>query len=184
MSERAVAARYAEGLFATAWAPGEVEALRREIGELVRLASVTPALGSLLERPDLDAEQKMTALQAALGGQVTQKVMGLLNTLVRHRRGDHLEAVAEGFDRLADEAAGVVHATVRVAVPLTGEQRARLTAALGRLTGGKVALEERVDPGVLAGASVQVRDRLIDGTAAGRLEQLRQALMRTEGRAR
>jgi len=73
---------------------------------------------------------------------------------------------------------------VRVAVPLTGEQRARLTAALGRLTGGKVALEERVDPGVLAGASVQVRDRLIDGTAAGRLEQLRQALMRTEGRAR
>jgi F-type H+-transporting ATPase subunit delta len=184
MSQRAVASRYAEGLFGSAQGQAEVEALRQEVDQLVRLAATTPSLRSLLERPDLDAEQKMAALEAALGGEVRPQVMGLLSTLVKHRRGEHLQAVAEAFGRLADEAAGVVHATVRVAVPLTGEQRDRLTAALRRLTGGKVVLEERVDPAVLAGASVQVGDRLIDGTAAGRLAQLRQTLLDTEGRPR
>ena len=184
MRHQAVAGRYAEGLFDSAQGQPEVEALRQEVDELVRLVAATPGLRSLLERPDLEAEQKMAALQAALGGALRPKLMGLLNTLVRHRRGDHLPAVADAFDRMADEAAGVVHATVRVAAPLTGEQRDRLEAALRRLTGGRVVLEELVDPSVLAGASVQMGDRLIDGTAAGRLAQLRQALLEMEGQSR
>lgn len=178
-----VAKRYAEGLFQSAADRSEVEALRRELEELAQVAASTPALRSLLERPDLGAEQKMAALEAALGREVRPKLMGLLSALVRHGRGDHLEPVAQAFTQLAEEAAGVVHATVRAAVPLTPEQKRRLAAALERLTGGRVVLEERVEPEVLAGASVEVGERLIDGTAAGRLAQLRQVLLAMEGQA-
>ncbi len=183
MTQRAVSSRYAEGLLRAA-EPAEVEALRRELDELADLVESVPDLRALLERPDLEADQKMAALEAALGGQVRRPILGLLNALVRHHRGSHLAAVAEAFDELADEAAGVARATVRTAAPLTEEQTARLRAALSRLAGREVVLEVEISPEVLAGVSVQIGDRLIDGTAAGRLAELRQTLMRTEGRVR
>ncbi len=180
MTQRAVASRYAEGLFRAAEA-GELEPLRRELDELVDLVEAVPDLRALLERPDLEAEQKMAALEAVFGGEVARPILGLLNTLVRHHRGSHLSAVAEAFDELADEAEGVARAVVRTAAPLTREQEERLHAALTRLAGREVVLEVEVAPEVLAGVSVQIGDRLIDGTAEGRLAELRQMLMRTEG---
>jgi len=182
-SASAVAARYAESLFQVAQAEGAVEQVRSEVDDLVRLVERAPALRTLLERPDVDADRKMAVLQAAFGEQLTRAVWGLLGVLIRHRRGDQLAAVAAGFQRLADEAAGVVRAEVRSAVPLAPEQRARLVAALNRITKGQVVLQERVDTSVLAGAVVQVGQRLIDGSAGGRLEHLRQRLMAREGKA-
>jgi F-type H+-transporting ATPase subunit delta len=182
MSDGAAAARYAEGLFEVARAEDRLEALRRELDDLVRLLQRTPELQALLARPDVGADRKMQVLQAALGSELTQALMGLVNSLVRHGRGDHLAAVSEGFGRLADEAAGVVRAEVRTVVPLTEQQRSRLTAALSRATGGQVVLSERIDPGMLAGAVVQLGDRLVDGSAAGRLARMREELRRVTAR--
>lgn len=182
MSDGAAAARYAEGLFEAARASDGLEALRRELDDLVRLLQATPELQALLARPDVEADRKMQVIQAVLGSELTQTLMGLVNALVRHGRGDHLAAVSEEFGRLADEAAGVVRAEVRTVVPLTEQQRSRLTAALSRATGGRVVLSERVDPGVLAGAVVRLGDRLVDGSAAGRLARMREQLRRATAR--
>lgn len=176
-----VASRYAEGLFAAASAQGDVEGVRRELEQLVALVEQTPDLRALLSRPDLAAEQKMGVLEAALGREVSAKLMGLLAALVRHGRGGYLEAVAEAFGQLADRATGVVRARVRAAVPLTEEQRERLRAALSRLAGARVELEEEVDSSLLAGMVVEIGNRLIDGSAAGRLAQLRRTLLGLEG---
>jgi len=184
-SQSAAAARYAEGLFGIARAEGRLEAVRRELNDLVELHRSSPQLRLLLARPDVDADRKMAALRAGLGGELTQTLMGLVNSLVRHGRGGHLPAVAEEFGRLADAAGGVIRGEVRTAVPLTDEQRARLTAALVARAFGRrptVLLTERLDAAVLAGAVVQLGDRLLDGSAAGRLARMREALIRGSGR--
>jgi len=183
VSNGAVAARYAEGLFKAAQAEGTVEALRAEVDGLAQLVAQTPALRSLIERPDLEADRKLETLRATLGRHLTQTVMNLLGSLVRHGRGHHLAATAEAFGHLADEAAGVVRGEVRTAVGLTGEQRSRLVAALEQLTGRRVLLEERLDGTVLCGVRVRVGDRLIDGSGAGRLARLRESLVQVRGQS-
>jgi F-type H+-transporting ATPase subunit delta len=184
VTSRRVAARYAEALFGIAGERGSVDALRAELGELVRVIQASPDLAGLLERPDIEAERKLQALQTALSSRFSDAVLALLATLVRHRRGDHVPEVAAAFDELADDAAGVVRAEATTAVPLTDDQRRRLVSVLNGITGRKVALEERIDPEILAGMTVRVGDRLVDGSAAGRLRRLREELIGMEGSKR
>jgi len=176
-----VASRYAEALFEVAQGRRAVEAVRTELEALLELAEATPALRALLERPDLAADQKLEALRAALGDEFSDTVVALLDALVQRGRGDHVAEVAAVYDEMADDAAGLVRAEARTAAPLTDGQRARLVAALGRITGRQVKLEERLDPEVLAGVRLLVGDRLIDGSAAGRLARMREELMSVRG---
>jgi F-type H+-transporting ATPase subunit delta len=181
MRNHRAAARYAEALFDIAREEDRVEAVRAELEELAQVVEATPDLRLLLRRPDLDAERKLGPLRAALGGKFTDTLMALVGGLVRHQRGDSVEAVAEVFGELADAAAGVVRAEAQTVVPLTAEQRARLVGALGRITGKKVELEERIAPEILAGLRLRVGDRLIDGSAVGRLQRMREELMNVQG---
>ena len=181
MRDRRAAARYAEALFGIAREADEVEAVRAELVELAGVIEATPELQGLLQRADLEAERKLGLVRAALGGRFTEMVMALVEGLVRHQRGDSVEAVSEVFGELADAAAGVVRAEAETVVPLTGEQRARLVGALSRITGKKVELEERIAPEILAGLRLRVGDRLIDGSAVDRLRRMREELMNVQG---
>ena len=181
MRDRRAAARYAEALFDIARDEDRVEAVRAELGELAGVIEATPELRLLLQRPDFAAERKLGPVRAALGGKFTETVMALVEALLRHQRGDSVEAVAEVFGELADAAAGVVRAEAETVVPLTAEQRARLVGALSRITGKKVELEERIAPEILAGLRLWVGDRLIDGSAVGRLQRMREELMDVQG---
>lgn len=177
MTSRRAAARYAEALFGLAQETGQTDAVRAELDGLARLVERTPALAELLTRPDLEPERKLAAVTAALRGQFSGPVIALLAALLRHGRGEEVAAVADAFAEMADEAAGVVRAEARTVVALSGEQRARLAAVLSRMTGRRVVLEERIDPGILAGVRVRVGDRLVDGSAAGRLQRMHEELM-------
>ncbi len=79
----------------------------------------------------------------------------------------------EGFVTLAAAQQNRVVATVRVAQPLTAEQRDQLRTSLSRQLGRQVAVQEVVDPDVLGGVRVELGDEVIEGTVAGRLEQAR-----------
>ena len=57
MTSRRIAARYAEALFGIAGERGAVDALRVELGELVKVVQSSPELTGLLERPDIGAER-------------------------------------------------------------------------------------------------------------------------------
>lgn len=184
MTSRRIAARYAEALFGLAQERDSTDALRRELRDLARVIQDTPVLAGLLERPDLNAERKLAAVEMALSSRFSESVLALLAALVRHRRGDHIAEVSAAFDEMADDAAGVVRAEATTAVPLAEYQRERLVSALGRITGRRVELEARVNPEILAGVTVRVGDRLIDGSAARRLQRLRKELTGMEGSKR
>jgi F-type H+-transporting ATPase subunit delta len=62
---------------------------------------------------------------------------------------------------------------VRVAKPLTSEQRDRLRVALNRQVGREVAIQEVVDPDILGGVRIELGDEVFEGTVSGRLEAAR-----------
>jgi F-type H+-transporting ATPase subunit delta len=181
MSAPRVAARYAEALFGLARDKDSVAEIRQELAELVSLLDASEELRHLLERADLAAEEKVSALEGALGSAFSDMVLSLLAALVRHNRGDGVAQVLNAYGEFADEAAGVVRAEVCTVMPLNGGQRKRLVAALERITKQHVSLAERIEPSVLAGVRLQVGDRFIDGSAAGRLARLREELVEERG---
>jgi hypothetical protein len=63
-------------------------------------------------------------------------------------------------------------AQVRVVVPLSREQEARLEAHLQRLVGRPVSLQVSLDPTILGGVWVRMDDLVIDGTVRARLDAL------------
>jgi F-type H+-transporting ATPase subunit delta len=181
MSASRIAARYAEALFDLARERDAVAAIRGELDALVEAAERSPELARLLERPDLPAEQKLTALRAVLGDELSQVVMALLAALVNHSRGEAVDEVAAAYGELADESAGVLRAEAMTVLPLSQDQQERMVAALRRVTGKQIRLEARVDPRVLAGVRLRVGNELMDGSAAGRLASLREELINERG---
>jgi F-type H+-transporting ATPase subunit delta len=111
-------------------------------------------------------------------------VYGLLMVLLRRRRLDHLVSVADEFHKLAEEAQGIVRATVRSAVPFTDAQADRLAKALGRRTGRRIVLARETDPAVIGGAVVALDHQVIDGTLVTELWRIRRQLLhaRVHGR--
>ena len=79
----------------------------------------------------------------------------------------------EGYVTLAAAQKNRVVATVRVAQPLTDDQRDRLRAALARQVGREVAIQEVIDPDILGGVRVELGDEVFEGTVSGRLEAAR-----------
>jgi F-type H+-transporting ATPase subunit delta len=106
------------------------------------------------------------------GGEATN----LAKLLIESDRVRDVEAIDEEFQRLADEAAGRVRATVTTAVELSSQDRDRVAEELSRRLGKEIHLDVLVDPGILGGLKLQYGDRLVDASVATRLQQLRRRL--------
>jgi F-type H+-transporting ATPase subunit delta len=105
-----------------------------------------------------------------------REATNLAKLLIESNRIREVGAIAEDFQRLADEAAGRVRATVTTAVELSSKDRDRVEHELSRRLGKEVRLDALVDPAILGGLKVQYGDRLVDASVATRLQQLRRRL--------
>jgi F-type H+-transporting ATPase subunit delta len=79
----------------------------------------------------------------------------------------------EGYVTLAAAQKNRVVATVRVAKPLSDDQRDRLRTALTKQIGRQVAIQEVIDPDILGGVRVELGDEVFEGTVVDRLEAAR-----------
>jgi F-type H+-transporting ATPase subunit delta len=79
----------------------------------------------------------------------------------------------EGYITLAAAQKNRAVATVRVAKPLSSDQRNRLQAGLSQKIGREVTIQEVIDPDILGGVRVELGDEVFEGTVADRLESAR-----------
>jgi F-type H+-transporting ATPase subunit delta len=170
------AKRYARAFFELAQGADRVDRWGDQLAQ-IREVLRAPELRDVLTNPSIDVRRRQEVVGDALRGRVDAEGVNLTKLLVAARRVADVDAVAEEYGRLADEAAGRVRATATSAVELTPEQRERLARDLSANLGKDVRLQTRVDPAVLGGLVVQVGDRVIDASAAGRLRQLRGHLL-------
>ena len=132
---------------------------------------------TVLANPAIPVERRAEVLTELLGGRISAPAQNLVQLLLRRGRIEELPRVAAEFRRLDDRRQGITHATATSAIPLTPDEVRALTQRLEQTTGGRIALDVRVDPSLLGGLIVRVGDRLIDGSVRGRLERLRTKLV-------
>ena len=132
---------------------------------------------TVLANPAIPVERRAEVLTELVGGRISAPAQNLVQLLLRRGRMEELPRVAAEFRRLDDRRQGITNAIATSATPLTPDEVRALTQRLEQTTGGRIALEERVDPSLLGGLIVRVGDRLIDGSVRGRLERLRNQLV-------
>jgi len=169
-----VARRYAQGIFQLAEAEGDLDGWRRELTQLDALLQ-DDVLRAAFANPAVTTPRRMELAQR-LAPELRPETQNLLRLLIEHRRTSEMPAIRREFERMADEAAGIVTVALSTAVELDDSERQRYERALADRLGKKVRMEYRHDPELVAGATVQIGDRLIDGSVRTQLDRLRQRL--------
>lgn len=175
MSENRVKG-YAHALLAVAQAEGNLENTRTELTEVARAVEGNDQLRDSLSNNLLPAATRGQIVDDILAGKASDVTRSLVGMIVAAGRGSELGAIVEAFNASAASAHGRQMATVRTAVALTADQKARLEQALGARTGQAIELENIVDPDVVGGAVTTIGDTVIDGSLRTRLGQMKDAI--------
>jgi len=170
-----IARRYAQGIFQLAQADRDLDAWRTELTQLEALLQ-DDVLRAAFANPAVTTPRRME-LARGLAPELRPETQNLLRLLIEHRRTSEMPAIRREFERMADEAGGIVNVALTTAIELDEAEKRRYEKALADRLGKTVRLEYRRDPGLVAGATVQIGDRLIDGSVRTQLDRLRQQLV-------
>ena len=151
---------------------GYLEDTEDELFRFARTVEANPELRNALADRAVAITGRQELVGQLLGGKVNDATMALAKRAVRARERTFAHTI-EGYVTLAAALKNRVVATVRVAQPLSADQRERLRRTLSTQVGREVAVQEVIDPDVLGGVLVELGDEVIEGTVAGRLEQAR-----------
>ena len=173
-----VARRYARAILEIGIESGTVDALVEEITAVAQAYASSAELRGALEDPLVSAEAKRAIVNGVadrLGIAGTARSALLL--LADRRRLIVLPAIAQALKEMNDLRKGVVRAEVTTAVRLGDAYYARLQAQLEKMTGKKVVLDRREDPGIIGGVVTRIGDTIIDGSLRARLDEMKQTLL-------
>lgn len=176
MISETVTRRYVKALFGAAQASGQVAAVAPYLTGLQELWLAQDELRASMMSPRLPVEKKRSVLKRLIGDTAPTLVQRFVSLLLDKGRIEVLAGGGTIYNELQDEAAGVRHAHVLSAVPLSAEQQQRLIETLSQSLQAQIVISSAVDPDVIGGLRVRVGDVLIDGTIRRRLEGLRKQL--------
>ncbi|HHW09629.1 MAG TPA: ATP synthase F1 subunit delta [Firmicutes bacterium] len=169
---RTLARRYAEALGQLAQAADQLDQVEKDLQAVQNLVDEVPAFAGMLNNPRLNSRIKNQMLEESLDGQVSRLVIGFLKLLVVKRREEILPAIVSEFEKIADQARGVLRAEVISAHALSAEQTVALQTRLEKMVGKPVKLVLQVDPGLIGGLKIRMNDVVIDGSIDRRLKLL------------
>lgn len=169
------AKRYARAIFELARDSGELAAWQTRLVALRNICA-SEEVRQVLDSPVLPLARRLQAAEVVAAPELGEGGLNLLKLLVESRSVEVADGIADEFEKLADESAGRVRATVTTAIELADTDRSHLADQLTRQLGREVRLEARVDPAVLGGLVLRYGDRMIDGSVRTRLQQLRRRL--------
>ena len=173
-----VAGRYASALFDLADDAKSLDQVAQDLATLRRLVAESPDLARLIASPVVGRPLQGKALLAVLDAAgIKSLVRSFVGTVTHNGRARDLPAMATAFLAELAERRGETTATVTSAVPLSPEQVQELGTALRSvLGGGKVSIDQHVNPDILGGLVVKVGSRLFDSSIRSKLARLQLAM--------
>jgi F-type H+-transporting ATPase subunit delta len=151
---------------------GELEDVEDQLFRFARFVESSPDLRNVLGDRAIDRSRRQELVGELLSGRATESTIVLAKRAVVARERTFAQTI-EGYVTLAAAQKNRVVATVRVAQPLSDDQRDRLRVALARQVGREVAIQEVIDPDILGGVRVELGDEVFEGTVSDRLEAAR-----------
>src|SRR5688572_2693570 len=118
MSAIKLATRYAKSLLNFAVEKGKLDEVYKDQLYLQKVLKVSRDFDMLLSSPLINADRKVKALQAVLGGKANELTMLFLQLLVKKSREVYLKEVVDSFIRQYDEYKHITQVKITSAAPL------------------------------------------------------------------
>jgi F-type H+-transporting ATPase subunit delta len=166
---------YASALLGVAQSEGNLAEVEDELFRFARTLDSNDELRTTLSDAALPVSRRQQIVEDLLGGRANPVTVALVSMVVGAGRSRDLTAIIDELVKLSATESNKELAEVRSAVPLTDEQKARLTEALNKATGKVIELKVIIDESVLGGLVAQIGDTVIDGSVKTRLDQLKTA---------
>jgi F-type H+-transporting ATPase subunit delta len=161
-----IARRYARALLELSLKENAGEAVKREMTALGGLMRREKYRGFFTDRLVPAAEK----LEAA--GSLSPLMRDFLRLVIANKREEYLYLISREYVELLNERNNVVDAYVSSSLPLTGEQKAKLSGKLEKFLGKKVNAAFRIDRKLIGGVKIRYGSSVIDGTIPGMLNGL------------
>lgn len=172
-----LADRYAAALFELADEAKELDPVADDLKRLGAMIRDSSDLARLIRSPVIAREDQKRALAALMDkaglGALTRKFVGLV---AHNRRLFALPGMIAAYQAKLAERRGETTAEVVSAKALTAPQLDALADSLRKALGTKVAVDARVDAGLLGGLIVKVGSRMVDSSLRTKLQHLRLAM--------
>lgn len=150
-----------------------------EMNALKDVFHQNPEYVRLLAAPGIGKDERCSMLDEAFKGKVEPYVLNFLKLLTRRGHARQIAACCGAYRELYNEEHGILPVTVRTAVTLSDEQRAKLRNKLAAITGKQVELLCVVDEKVLGGVQLDYDGKRVDDTVRNRLDAVRALLQNT-----
>lgn len=170
--EQALARVWSDAVFQLAASRGVADDVLEEWRGLVELIDRDPQLKAVFGSPLVSVAEKSQIIEKSFRGRASDLFVDTLQVLGRKGRLGLVRPVAAAFEETWMASKNQVEVNVTSAVPLSPEQRQRVTEAASRFAGKQARLHETVDPSILGGLVVRVGDRKFDDSISRELEQV------------
>lgn len=130
----------------------------------------------LLKEPSISLQERKELMETAFGSKTERYLVNFIKMLCERSLLGEFSGCCEEFTRRYNKEHGIVEAVVTSAVAPGDAQLQALKQKLEQVTGKRISLISKLDPGVVAGLRVEIEGRQIDGTVAGRLSGLSKKL--------
>lgn len=172
-----LAARYAAALFDLADSHKAIDRVASDLSDLRAMIAGSDDLRAFIRSPLRSREDQGRAMAALLqqagASDLVRKFVGLV---AQNHRLFALPAMIDEFLAELARRRGEMRAEVTAAKPLTEQQQAGLAEAIRRSVGGKVAVDVKVDPGLIGGLVVKIGSRMVDSSLKTKLQRLQLAM--------
>ena len=181
MSNSRISKRYAGALFSLGEEDGSFAAYGRELEEFKDFFLKNADFGNAITNPIYKLEERKNVLKFVLGkSNFSNLVKNFLNLLLDKNRMDSIEAIADKYAMLTDEASNIAHAEVITARPLKDDTLQKVVNSLKEMTSKDIKAEVKEDPELIGGIVVKIGDLVLDGSVKAQLEGLKESFRRGE----
>jgi F-type H+-transporting ATPase subunit delta len=152
-------------------------ALDQQMNDFLATWDGSAELRALFANPAVAVEQKVAVLDklnAKLGLQ--KQVRNLLAVLIKNDRIGEVREVIEAWRAEMQERQGIRQVEIVTARELNEQDRTGLVAGVGKLAGGRIQANFKLDKSILGGTVVRIGSTVYDGSVRGRLERLKSQL--------
>jgi len=171
-----ISLEYAEALFLLACEQEKGEKYLSDLRLVRDLINDEEELLLLLRSPNISFEEKAGVIDSAFGEALEEDTVSFLKLLCQKGRAELLPLCIENFEKLPNRVNRVIVAEVTSAVPLTEEEKDRLTRSLEGKTGHRVELVLRVDKEILGGIIVRTEDSVLDGSLKHKIHRVKEVI--------
>ncbi len=172
-----VADTYAKALFELCLERRVVDDVYEEFKYICKLMYDEPDFYEIFQTPKISIAEKKKVIKAVFAGRFSATMVNFLNVLADKRRTDCIVEIFQSFEKKYNRHHNRAKAIVRSVVPLSDEQKQKLTKQLTETSGYKIELENIIDPSLIGGLRIRIGDHMIDHSVKTGIHNMKDLLI-------